>query len=111
MSSREVALGKRPGAGRFVEAAGWLALAALLVVFVPLFLCLPLTVDAAFYSVCARHVLRGGALEKDFLFLPPPGMAWAVAVVRAVLGGSSVALRLADLLAVAAAVWLLARWL
>ena len=27
MSSREVALGKRPGAGRFVEAAGWLALA------------------------------------------------------------------------------------
>lgn len=101
----------RPAFSRLAETTGWVALGALLVVLVPLFLCMPLTVDAAFYDLCARHVLRGGALERDFFYLPPPGMPWAVALVRSVLGPSSVALRLADLLIVSAVVWLLTRWL
>jgi hypothetical protein len=101
----------KPDPGRRLEWAGWLTLAALLLLLVPLFLCMPLTADAAFYSVCARHILRGGALAKDFLFLPPPGMAWAMAGARAVLGESPVALRLADLLIFAGIVLLLTRWL
>jgi len=91
--------------------AAWLALASLLLWLVPLFLCMPLTTDACFYDICARDVLRGGALEKDFVFLVPPGMAWALAAVRATLGGSSFAARLADLLVVGAVVALLVRWL
>jgi len=97
--------------GRWPELAGWLALAVLLVLLVPLFLCMPLTVDATFYDICARQILRGGALEKDFLFLPPPGMPWAIAAARAALGGSSVALRAADLAVVTAIIGLLAGWL
>ena len=93
------------------ELLGWSALAVLLVLLVPPFLCMPLTMDTAFYDVCARHVLRGGALERDFLFLVFPGMTWALAVVRATLGGSSVAARAADLAVVAAIVALLLSWL
>jgi hypothetical protein len=98
-------------ASRRAEVLGWLALAALLVVLVPPFLCMPLTVDAAFYDTCARHVLRGGALERDLLYLPPPGMPWALALVRVTLGTSSVAARAADLAVVAGIIALLAAWL
>ena len=95
----------------WAEAAAWLVLLALLIVAVPLFLCMPLTPDVAFYDICARDVLRGRAPEKDFLFLPPPGMPWALAAVRASLGWSSLAVRAADLLIVAVVVALLAVWL
>jgi len=90
---------------------GWLALAALVVLLVPLFLCMPLTPDVAFYDICARAVLRGSAPEKDFLFLPPPGMPWALAGVRTALGWSSIAVRAADLLLVSLAILLLTCWL
>jgi hypothetical protein len=90
---------------------GWLVLVALLLVGVPVFLRMPMTGDVSFYDTCARHVLSGGALERDLLFLPPPGMAWSLALVRATLGGSSEALRLADLAVFTGIVWLLVRWL
>jgi hypothetical protein len=90
---------------------GWLTLAALLLLLVPPFLCMPLTADTAFYDICARYVLRGGALERDLLCLMPPGMTWSLAAVRATLGVSSVAARVADLGVVAAVIALLAGWL
>jgi hypothetical protein len=93
------------------ERLGWLMLAALLVLLVPPFLCMPLTADTAFYDICARYVLRGGALERDLLCLMPPGMTWSLAAVRATLGGSSLAARAADLAVVAAVIALLAVWL
>jgi hypothetical protein len=93
------------------ERLGWLALAALLLLLLPLFLCMPLTADTAFYDICARYVLRGGALERNLLCLMPPGMTWALAVVRVTLGGSSLAARAADLGFVAAVIALLAGWL
>jgi hypothetical protein len=96
---------------KLAEALGWVALAAVLLALVPLFLCMPLTPDTSFYDVGARHVLRGGRLESDLLYLPPPGMAWALAAVRATLGRSAVAARAADLAVVAAIVALLVRWL
>jgi hypothetical protein len=95
---------------RTVEGLGWLTLAALLVLLVPLFLCMPLTIDAAFYDVAGRHILRGGAPERDFVFLTPPGMAGSLAAIRAVLGKSSIAVRATDLVIVTAIIVLLARW-
>ena len=50
-------------------------------------------------------------LERDLLCLMPPGMAWSLAAVRATLGGSSLAARVADLGIVAAVIALLAGWL
>ena len=99
------------GTRRWPEVAGWLALAAVLVLLVPLFLRMPLMVDAVFYDTCALHVLRGGALERDFLFLVPPAMVWSMATVRALLGDSSEAMRMVDLGIVAVEVGLLVLWL
>src|SRR4051794_13753425 len=96
---------------RLLEALGWLALAALLVVAVPLFVRMPVISDVAYYDICARQVLRGGALERDLFFLPPPGIVWSRILVRSLLGWSSEAVRLADLAVVSAIIWLLARWL
>jgi hypothetical protein len=98
-------------AGRRWEVAAWLALTAVLVALTPLFLCMPLTVDTTFYDICGQDILRGRSPEKDFLVLMPPAMAWALAAVRATLGGSSLAFRAADLLVVGAVIGLLAGWL
>src|SRR5262249_12840096 len=94
-----------------LERWGWVALAVVVLVLVPLFMRMPVWVDVDFYDVCARHVLRGGSLERDFLFLPPPGMVWALIAVRSVLGWSSESVRLADLAVLSANVWLLVRML
>jgi hypothetical protein len=96
---------------RLAGLLGWLTLAGLLLLLVPPFLCMPLTADAAFYDICARFILKGGALERDLLCLMPPGMAWSLAAVRATLGGSSLAARVADLGIVAAVIALLVGWL
>jgi hypothetical protein len=94
----------------WIEVLGWLTLAALLAVLVPLFLRMPVWVDVDFYDLCARALLRGQPLERDIVFLPPRGMPWALALVRSVLGWSSEAVRLADLAVISAIVWLLTRW-
>ncbi len=101
--------GERPG--RRGEALGRLVLTALLAVLGPLFVRMPLTADSSFYDSCARHVLRGGALERDLVILFPPGMVWSLAGARALLGGSSEAARVADLLVVGGVIALLALWL
>lgn len=88
----------------------WIALAALLLLAVPLFLRMPPTVDVAFYDVCAETLLRGGILDRDVVMLQPPGMAWLVAGVHALLGGGVIALRAVDLLIVAGIIALLRRW-
>src|SRR4051794_26792960 len=113
-----IALSRAPGPDtgsastpRLLEALGWLALAALLVVALPLFVRMPVTADVAYYDTCAGLVLRGGALERDLFFLPPPGMVWSLALVRSLLGWSSEAVRLADLAVLSAIIWLLVRWL
>src|SRR5438128_842640 len=91
---------------RLLEALGWVALAVLLTVAVPLFVRMPVTVDVAYYDLCARQVLRGGALERDLFFLHPPGMVWSRILVRSLWGWSSEAVRLADLVVVSAIIWL-----
>jgi hypothetical protein len=86
-----------------------LLLLAVLVVNVPAFLCLGLDSDATQWDLCTRTVLRGGVLYRDAFENNLPGMLWLHAAVRSLLGWSVTALRAADLLLVAAAVWLLVR--
>src|SRR6266542_1383801 len=109
--SREYRLDTPPASTPRLEALGWLALVALLAVALPLFVRMPVTSDVAFYDTCAHYVLRGGALERDLFFLPPPGMVWSLVLIRSLLGWSSEAVRLADLVVVSAIIWLLGRWL
>ncbi len=89
----------------------WGLFALLLVTNVPLFLCMPLNDDAALYDLQAANLLQGGVLYRDIFEANLPGIVWLQAAVRSLLGSSSVALRAADLVFVAAAIWLLARWL
>src|SRR4051794_23526621 len=110
--SRTPCLGTAPASTpRVLEALGWLALVALFTVALPLFVRMPVTSDVAFYDTCARVVLSGGALERDLVFLPPPGMVWSRILVRSLFGWTSEAVRLADLVIVSAIIWLLACWL
>jgi hypothetical protein len=91
--------------------AGVAALALLLLVAVPLFVCMPLWSDVIHYDVCARNVLHGGIHYRDVGDLNLPGMVWVHMGLRTLLGWRSEPLRIVDLLVVAAIVWLLARWL
>jgi hypothetical protein len=68
-----------------------------LVAFTPLFLCMPLWVDATHYDVCARNLLEGGVHYRDTLDPNFPGVVWIHVAVRQVLGWSSEALRAFDL--------------
>src|SRR5437879_2025690 len=96
---------------QLLEILGWMALTTLLVVALPLFVRMPVTSDLAYYDTCARVVLHGGALERDHFFLQPPGMVWSLVLVRSLLGWSSEAVRLADLVVVSTIIWLLVLWL
>src|SRR5262249_35227644 len=72
-------------------------------------LCMGLDSDATQWDLCTRTVLHGGVLYRDAFENNLPGMLWLHAAVRSLLGWSTAALRAADLLLVAAAVWLLVR--
>ncbi|HTU91055.1 MAG TPA: hypothetical protein VMF69_13335 [Gemmataceae bacterium] len=89
------------------------ALAALLLVLIvclPIFLCMPLWVDATFYDVCARVILHGGVLYRDTFDTNLPGMAWLHLGIRSLFGWRSEVLRAADFVVVAGIICLLARW-
>ena len=99
------------GFARRRATAPWVALAGLLAVGGPLFLCMPLWADATLYDLAARNVLTRGVPYRDVFDTNLPGMVWLHVLVRTLLGWSSEALRLADLLAFAGVVALLGRWL
>lgn len=86
---------------------GLAALTALLIAWLPLFLCMPPWVDNTWYDLCARCVLRGETVYREIFWHGLPGMIWLQTVVRAAFGWSSAALRAADMAFVAAAVCLL----
>lgn len=92
--------------------AAWAATGALAIVLglgVPLFLCTPLWVDNAFFDVCARALLGGDVLYRDVFLHGPPGMVLLQAGLRWLFGWSPVALRGADLAIVGSVIWLLVR--
>jgi hypothetical protein len=69
---------------------GWAALALVLVLGVPVFLCMPVCFDTFHYDSCARNLLRGGVHYRDtFLILYLP---WSFAPIAAGLpkGGAAV---------------------
>jgi hypothetical protein len=96
---------------RWWRRLGWAALLLVVVFWVPLLLCMPLWHDVAHYDICARNVLHGGVHYRDIADLNLPGMVWAHAAVRSLLGWSSEALRVVDLAVVCLNIWLLVRWL
>jgi hypothetical protein len=90
---------------------GFVALLLVIVLWWPLFLCMPLWHDVTHYDICARNLLHGGVAYRDIGDLNLPGMVWAHAVVRSLFGWRSETLRLVDLAVVSLSVWLLVRWL
>ena len=96
---------------RLGTAVPWGLLVLLLVSNVPLFLCMPLTDDAAMFDLQARNLLAGGVLYRDIVDPNLPGVIWIQAVVRATLGTSSLALRAVDLLWFSVFVTLSRHWL
>lgn len=91
--------------------AAWLVLAATLVIGVPLFLRMPLWVDATYHDLSARNILWGGVHYRDIFETNLPGMVWLHALVRTLLGWTSEALRAVDLAVVSGSVALLWFWL
>lgn len=89
-----------PLANRYSETMAWLVLIVLLLLMLPLFLRMPLWVDTTVYDLAARNVLRGGVPYRDIFDTNLPGMVWAHMGIRSLLGWSSEALRLADILIV-----------
>jgi len=86
-------------------------LVLLLVTNGPLFLCMPLTDDAAMYDLQARNLLRGGVLYRDIHEPNLPGVVWIHTAVRGIFGNSSVVLRAVDLAFFSCLVALLWNWL
>jgi hypothetical protein len=91
-------------------AAGWGVAALVLLAGVPLFLCMPPWVDVTHYDMCVRTILRGGVYYREVFDTNLPGVAWAMAAVRAAFGWSYEALRAVDLVVMAAEFVLLAAW-
>lgn len=85
-------------------------LAVILLTNVPLFLCMPVINDVAFYDIQALHMLEGGVLYRDFLEPNLPGVIWIHAVVRSILGTSSEAIRLFDFIVFAGVMLAASSW-
>lgn len=89
---------------------GWLVAVLALAVGLPLFLSMPPWNDVTLHDMAVRAMLRGGVHYRDVFDTNLPGIDWAMAAVRRLFGWSYAALRVADLVVIAAEVWLLAGW-
>jgi hypothetical protein len=89
---------------------GWVATALALLAGVPLFLCMPPWNDVTLHDMSVRAMLRGGVHYRDVFDTNLPGIDWAMASVRLLLGWSYETLRAVDLLVIAAEVALLLVW-
>ncbi len=81
-------------------------LAVLLLLATPLFLRMPLTNDAILFDLQTRLFSEGAVPYRDVLEPNLPGVFWIHSTVRGVLGNSSEALRLFDLIVITAVTWL-----
>jgi hypothetical protein len=91
--------------------AGYFALAGLLLLAAPLFLCMGVWSDITHYDLATRVVLHGGVYYRDWSDFNFPGMVWVHVGLRSLLGWNDEPLRLVDLLIVAGNVALLVGWL
>ncbi|MCA9019161.1 MAG: hypothetical protein KDA74_03400 [Planctomycetaceae bacterium] len=93
--------------------SAWIAafvLIALLTLCVPMFIRMPLATDVVFYDLQAETVRNGGTLYKDVFETNMPGIMWLHMLVRPIIGKSSDALRLVDLVNFSGSVLLLMFW-
>ncbi|MCP4175577.1 MAG: hypothetical protein GY758_32930 [Fuerstiella sp.] len=72
--------------------------ALLLFVLGPLFVCMPLNSDTALFDLQAECVLDGGVLYRDIVEPNLPGVVWIHLAIRPLVGWSSEAIRVVDLL-------------
>jgi hypothetical protein len=93
------------------ERAGWICLAVLLLLGLPLFVRMPLWCDVSLYDVAAWNVSSGGVHYRDVFDTNMPGVIWIHVLVRSLAGWSSEAMRLFDVAVLTAIVLLLVRWL
>lgn len=77
----------------------------------PLFVSKPLTSDTVLYDLQADAVLQGGVAYRDIFEPNLPGAIWAHMVIRSVIGRSSEAIRIFDLVILFTNLWLLSLWL
>jgi hypothetical protein len=91
--------------------AGYFALAGLLLLATPLFVCMGVWSDVTHYDIAARIVLHGGVYYRDMGDVNLPGMVWVHVGLRSLLGWGYEPLRLVDLFIVACNVALLVHWL
>lgn len=101
----------RPCRCWFSARVAWSALALLLAVAAPLFLCMPVWLDVTFYDMAARNLLHGGVHYRDVFDTNLPGIVWLHALIRAAFGWRSETIRLVDGGIVSVVVWLLIGWL
>lgn len=87
----------------------WAALLLFLTITVPLFVCMPLTSDTALYDLQARSLLKGGVAYRDVIEPNLPGVLWLHRLIRPVIGWSSEAIRMFDLLIFGLSILLLTR--
>ena len=85
----------------------WAGLLLVLGIGLPLFLRMPLTYDTVQYDLCARTVLRGGAMYRDAADNNMPGVIWIQAAARAMVGWRSESLRLVDFALISVTIQLL----
>lgn len=90
---------------------GWGTLIVVLAFALPLYLRMPLWLDATLYDVAARNLQREGVHYRDVFDTNLPGMVWMHWLIRTTCGWSSEALRVWDLGVMSASVLLLIRWL
>lgn len=86
-----------------------LAIGLLLLLLVPLFVCSPVTSDTSLFDVQAMSAIRGGVLYRDIVEPNLPGIVWVHIALRSIVGWSSEAIRIADLLIFGLMLWLLVR--
>ena len=87
----------------------WTCLLILMAVQLPLFVQQTLTPDTVLYDLQAQRLLNGGVLYRDIVEPNLPGIVWVHAAVRSIIGWSSQALLLFDLMMVTTIGFLLAR--
>lgn len=90
-------------------APGWLLVAVLLAVGLPIFVRMPPWCDLTLYELASRMVMTGGVHYRDVFDTNLPGFVWSLVLVRRAFGSSVEAVRLVDLAIVFACCALLAR--
>lgn len=98
---------------RQITGLTWIALIIfflILILNIPLFIRMPLATDVALYDLQAQMALNGGVLYKDMFEPNLPGIVWLHMLVRSIVGMSSDAIRIVDLIIFSGSASLLMLW-